>query len=150
MFGTFIFYSIIFIKISFLGQFLFREGKLWSYHVLRVVMDWELRWTTLFTMGFGNYKNCFGIVKSRAFRSFFLLFSPQWSCKVCVNVGNQVLFWCDLTTKTEKNYLLDVQNALDSKIVFIIAKFHREEDRSSSHYECLPTIPNPKPLLKLI
>ena len=35
----------------------------------------------------------------------------------------------------------------DSKLVFLIAKFHQEVG-SSSKYVCLPTIPNPKPPLK--
>ena len=35
----------------------------------------------------------------------------------------------------------------DSKTVFIITKFHLEAGRLSQ-YVCLPTIPNPKPLLK--
>ena len=35
----------------------------------------------------------------------------------------------------------------DSKTVFRLAKFHRKVDRSAQ-YVCLPTMSNPKPLLK--
>ena len=104
--------------------------------------------------------NCFGYLKSRKLRhsikTWALFLQPYWSQRWSHTKKCWFLTFAQTLSglKAKKNekiicfmYMSGMPGFHDFKTVFRIFKFHRKVG-CSSQYVCLPTIQNPKPLLK--